>query len=89
MLLSIAACAFLGGCVRAALGIRKYKLRKGQGASILASGLVGIVCGLAFLYVTSLNSNAALWAAGLAGYAGSDVIESLHKIHMKRGAVWV
>ncbi|MEM7813447.1 MAG: hypothetical protein QW548_00930 [Candidatus Aenigmatarchaeota archaeon] len=89
MLLSIAACAFLGGCVRAALGIRKYGLKRGQISSMIVDGITGAVCGLAFMYVANLSGPAALWASGLAGYVGADIFGSLYKIRIKRGGTLV
>jgi len=71
------------------LGIRKYKLSAGQVSAVVCDSAIGAMAGAAFLSAASLTGNSALLAAGLAGYVGADIVESLHKIHMKRGATWV
>jgi hypothetical protein len=81
--------AFIGGVLRACLGIRKYNSRHGRFVVIISSGFVGILSGLAFLHVTPVAGNAALWAAGLAGYVGVDIIEALYKIRFKQRGVLI
>jgi len=85
MLPSILLAAFIGGAIRAAIGIRKYSLKKGQVSSIAIDGMIGAVCGAAFMSTVNMTGNAALLAAGLAGYVGADVVETLYKLRIKRG----
>jgi hypothetical protein len=80
----VTVCGFIGGAVRAALGIRKYHPKHGKGVAIISSGIVGAFAGTAFISFTTLTGDAAAWAAGLAGYVGADVVESLYKIRIKR-----
>jgi len=84
MLPSILLAAFIGGCLHATFGVRKYHLKRGQLASLISDGIIGAVTGAAFLSLTSLTGNSALLAAGLAGYVGADLVNSLIKIKARR-----
>lgn len=88
-LLSILVVSFIGGALHAAFGVRKYNLKRGQLASIISDGIIGAVAGVAALYLITLTGNSALLFAGLSGYVGADIIGSLYKIRIKRGALWV
>jgi uncharacterized membrane protein YeaQ/YmgE (transglycosylase-associated protein family) len=84
MLPSILLAAFIGGMLHAALGIRKYNLKRGQLAAIISDGIIGAVAGVAALSLISLSGNSALLFAGLSGYVGADLVNSLIKIKAKR-----
>jgi len=84
-MLSVIVAAFIGGAFHAVLGIRKYGLKRGQISAVVADGIVGAVAGAAALTMLNLSGDSALLAAGLSGYVGADVIESLFKIRIKRG----
>jgi hypothetical protein len=85
MALEVLITAFLGGAIRNALGIRKYNPRHGRIISTLSSGIIGALAGFSFITITPIQGDAALWAAGLAGYVAADVIEALYKLRLKRG----
>jgi hypothetical protein len=86
MMLEIFAAGFLGGIIRALVGITKYlratpsKKRKVRTdyiiLSLLSSGGMGLLAGVFIADDVKF--------ALLAGYAGSDFIEGLFKIKMKR-----
>jgi len=76
--------AFIGGAIHALLSIRKYNLSTGQLASIVIDGIIGIMTAAAFLSVTILTGNAELWSAGIAGYVGADVVNSLVVIKIRQ-----
>jgi len=70
---------FIGGITRALVGILKYKqIKKSKFKifeltfTILASGIIGLFCGL----LISSDFTFSL----LAGYAGTDLIEGIYKI---------
>jgi len=78
---------FAGGLVRVLLAARKYHGWCEKAATLSASGIVGALAAAAFFFVTDIPTGmtAALLAAGLAGYVGADVVESLYKIRAARG----
>ena len=84
MLPSILLAAFIGGALHAALGIRKHNLKRGQLAAIISDGLIGAVVGIAALSLIALTGNSALLFAGLSGYVGADIVNSLIKIKARR-----
>ena len=84
-MLSVIVFGLIGGLIRSALGIRKYSPKHGRLPALISSGVIGAIAGTAFISLTSLSGNTALWAAGLAGYVGADVVEELYKIRLKRG----
>ena len=88
MLPEIIFASFIGGAIHAALGIRKYNLKRGQLAAIISDGIIGAVAGVAALSLIALTGNSALLFASLSGYVGADIIGSLYKIRAKRGAFW-
>ena len=88
-ILSILLAAFIGGAIHAALGIRKYNLKRGQLSALISDGIIGAVAGAAALSLITLTGNSALLFAGLSGYVGADILGSLYKIRIKRGALWV
>ncbi len=75
---------FIGGLTRAFVGILKYRLPKKKGKfkpielafTIIASGIIGLFCGL--LVATDFKLSL------LAGYAGTDLIEGIYKIRRKQ-----
>ncbi|MDP2908582.1 MAG: hypothetical protein Q8N77_02130 [Nanoarchaeota archaeon] len=74
----------VGGVTRACVGLLKYKTLPKQGKfklgallfTIIASGVIGLFAGL----VVSTDNALSL----LAGYAGTDFIESIYKIRKKQ-----
>ena len=76
---------FIGGLTRAFVGLLKYKqIPKAKRKfridylffTLIASGVIGIFCGL--LVATEFKLSL------LAGYAGTDFIESIYKIKRKQ-----
>lgn len=86
MLLEIFAAGFLGGIIRGLVGIskqiraspsKKKKLRKDYLAvTLLASGGLGLLVGVFIAEDIRL--------ALLAGYAGTDFLENLYKIKLRK-----
>lgn len=87
MPVTLLAAAFIGGMVRAVLGLRKHGAREQVALTIASSGIIGTMAAAAFFYVSpvALTNTAALAAAALAGYVGTDVVEALYKIRAARG----
>lgn len=83
-MLSVLLVSFLGGMLHAALGIRKYNLKRGQLAALISDGIIGAVAGVAALSLITLTGNSALLFAGLSGYVGADLVDSLIKIKARR-----
>lgn len=84
-----AASGFLGGIARALVGILKgretykeeFKMRWSKIIfTIMASGIIGLCAGL---LVNDLDYRVAI----LAGYAGTDMIESLYKMRNAQGTL--
>jgi len=75
---------FIGGLTRAFVGILKHRLPKKKDKfkpvelafTIIASGIIGLFCGL--LVATDFKLSL------LAGYAGTDLIEGIYKIRRKQ-----
>ena len=75
---------FIGGLTRAFVGILKHRLPKKKGKfkpaelifTIIASGIIGLFCGL--LVATDFKLSL------LAGYARTDLIEGIYKIRKKQ-----
>ena len=82
-LLTVAIFGFIGGLARACVGFTKYRYANKKVKfkteafflTLLASGIIGLFCGL----LVSTNYALAL----LAGYAGTDLIENIYKIKKK------
>ena len=87
-IITLAASGFLGGIVRALVGITKNQLQYKEDFefqpskvffTVIASGIIGVVAGLL------INDDFRL--ALLAGYAGTDLLESIYKIRTEQGTL--
>ena len=91
MLVLVALWGFLGGLLRAAAGYLEYgKPNKRKiPPGLLITGFVGIVSVFAVFYLEASLMSLAGWklalAAGLAGYVGTDILNSLFEILRQRG----
>ncbi len=75
----------IGGLVRAYLGWIKYRIWESKFITFFTSAIIGAGSALAFI---SLGTEPlpGLWiVAGLAGYVGTDVVETLYKLRQRFG----